>query len=382
MRSLNEKLRNLKHVSGWRSSRRYLAFAVDDYGTIRTANASARDYLQKHVPSFGGQMDEFDAVETIQDLEALFQVLSGYADEVGKHPIFTAYCLAANPNLERIRGEWLYSYESLDQTYEKLASRDPGSYSGIKELWRQGISEGLIRPQCHGREHFCVPLFELKLHQRAPDLVANLDVESVAGLSGSPELPGVGFTHAFGLQNTDALPVQRRILEDGFRMFEGVFGYPSKTFVPPALKLDRRHDEFIASQGVKAIDVPFVEKKRVSSALWWPRLNFLSVPKAGLPGRFVRSLSFEPCSGIKSDPVGQALREIEIAFNWQKPAIVSSHRVNYGGHIDAGNRRRGLSQLNDLIKRILSAWPDVRFVSMDTLVDLMDQPESLRPIGQ
>ena len=41
---------NLKNVQGWKTKRRLLAFAVDDYGNIRVANLKAKDnLLQKGV---------------------------------------------------------------------------------------------------------------------------------------------------------------------------------------------------------------------------------------------------------------------------------------------------------------------------------------------
>jgi len=63
---LKNEARAGKHFLGWRSPQCYVAFAVDDYGSIRTANAAARDYQQKQAPTFCGQMDELIAVQTIQ----------------------------------------------------------------------------------------------------------------------------------------------------------------------------------------------------------------------------------------------------------------------------------------------------------------------------
>src|SRR6056297_412828 len=107
------RARQAKHMAGWRSPEQLVAFAVDDYGSVRTADAAARDVLGRTVPSFGGQMDEFDAVETRQDLEALFETLAGHRDRTGNPCILTTYCLSANPDFERIRTERAYSYETL-----------------------------------------------------------------------------------------------------------------------------------------------------------------------------------------------------------------------------------------------------------------------------
>lgn len=365
-------LHELKHLPGWHSSQRYIAFAVDDYGSIRTANARAAEYLRGKLPGFGGQMDEFDAVETREDLERLFEVLSQHADCEGTKAIFTAYCLSANPNFEVMRRYQRYECESIEETYSRLQAEDPTEYEGTWAAFQQGMHENLIRPQCHGREHFCVPLIESKLRKQASDLLANLEVDSMAGLSPIPEMPGVGFTHAFGFQDSSCFDLQRQIIADGLSRFKQFFGFPSTTFTPPASKLHPGLDGFIGSLGVRSIDKPLLSRQYASKSNRLPRLNFLKSPRNGKGGKIVRTLSFEPCSGVKSDPVGQALREIEVAFRWRKPAIISSHRVNYGGHIAPANRESGLSQLDELLGRISRIWPDIRFVSVDELVNIME----------
>ncbi|MEX0450068.1 hypothetical protein V6X63_09950 [Spiribacter sp. 221] len=78
-----------------------------------------------------------------------------------------------------------------------------------------------------------------------------------------------------------------------------------------------------------------------------------------------------PTSGTKSDPVGHALAQIDTAFRWRKPAIISSHRVNYAGHIDSKNRERGLAGLAELLQGIVKRWSDVRFITAHTLLQLI-----------
>jgi len=57
------------------------------------------------------------------------------------------------------------------------------------------------------------------------------------------------------------------------------------------------------------------------------------------------------------------MSEINIAFRMKKPAIISSHRINYVGFIDSSNRDRNLKSLNQLLTRILEKWPDVEFMT-------------------
>ena len=58
-----------------------------------------------------------------------------------------------------------------------------------------------------------------------------------------------------------------------------------------------------------------------------------------------------------------SFRQICTAFKWNKPAIISSHRVNFCGEIDPENRSKGLQALKALLKRVAKHYPDVEFMS-------------------
>jgi hypothetical protein len=61
------------------------------------------------------------------------------------------------------------------------------------------------------------------------------------------------------------------------------------------------------------------------------------------------------------------MARIQVAFLYNKPAVISSHRVNYVGYIDSKNRDIGLGQLKKLLERVVERWPDVNFISTDQL---------------
>lgn len=55
----------------------------------------------------------------------------------------------------------------------------------------------------------------------------------------------------------------------------------------------------------------------------------------------IRNCIFEPSQPDK-DWINSCLKEIENAFMWKKPAVISTHRVNYIGSLNESNRVRGL----------------------------------------
>uniref|UniRef100_UPI0040496F24 hypothetical protein n=1 Tax=Flavobacterium sp. TaxID=239 RepID=UPI0040496F24 len=81
----------------------------------------------------------------------------------------------------------------------------------------------------------------------------------------------------------------------------------------------------------------------------------------------IRNCFFEPSSAPDRDWVDSCLVQISSAFLWNKPAVICSHRINYIGFIDEKNRDRGLRDLNNLLKKIVQKWPEVKFISTDEL---------------
>jgi len=61
------------------------------------------------------------------------------------------------------------------------------------------------------------------------------------------------------------------------------------------------------------------------------------------------------------------MKQISNSFFWNKPAIISMHRLNFMGSLSEENRTINLSGLNTLLHQIFKQWPDVIFLSSDQL---------------
>jgi hypothetical protein len=64
---------------------------------------------------------------------------------------------------------------------------------------------------------------------------------------------------------------------------------------------------------------------------------------------------------------------MKIAFGWNKPAIINTHRVNYIGSLYPSNRKNGLNQLRTLLQKIKKNWPKVEFLATHELGELILQ---------
>lgn len=368
---------HLKNLRGWKTSKRYVAFAVDDYASIRVNSRQALENLLNSGVCLKDTFDRLDSVETVQDLEALFEVLDSVRDGQGRPAVFTAYALSANPDCRQmLERRESYAYETVPATFESLTAEQAQAYAGAWSLWAEGMGRGLIRPQFHGREHFNVALLEHKLRRNAVDLQANLENRSMAGLAPESCMPDVAFTEAFGLANEEELAAHRRILAEGLDLFEQVWGFRSETFTPPAMKLHPDLFETAVQGGVRAIDKPLRFQRSLGNGRVRKEFNKSGAGRGANHITVVRNVVFEPCQNMGFEPIGRALEQIEAAFFWGRPAIISSHRVNFCGHLDEGNRKTGLAALHALLTKIVERWPEVEFIPVDRLTREMSTHSS------
>jgi len=364
---------NLKNITGWRTPRKLVAFAVDDYCNVRVASRAALNNLKGAGLELSGRFDGLDTMETRQDLEALFETLGSVRDAQGHAAVFTAYALSANPDFERIRACGAsYQYEPVTITFQRLAAEQPAAYEGAWKLWQEGMEKGLIRPQFHGREHFNIRLFEEKLQRKTSDLLANLANRSLAGLTREPSFPDIGFSQAFAVHDDSCLGRQIEVLKDGMQLFEQCFGIKSITFTPPAQTLSPRLYPVCEKLGIRLIHKPRLVRRKAASSEYVYELSWTGRKSPVGHVSLVRNVVFEPGLEDARASEERVLQQIAAAFRWQKPAVISSHRVNFCGLIDEKNRSLSLQKLRRVLERIVSRWPDVEFVAVDDLAALMN----------
>ena len=65
------------------------------------------------------------------------------------------------------------------------------------------------------------------------------------------------------------------------------------------------------------------------------------------------------------------MRDIDLAFRLRKPAVISTHRVNFMGGLSTENRDRGISLLDNLLSAMLKRWSDIEFLDVVELGDAM-----------
>src|SRR5699024_9868362 len=365
-------LLNVKNVIGWKTDRKIIVFSVDDYGNVRLDSKEARERLTDAGIPINSRFDVYDALETRQDLEGLYGVLTSVKDKNGRPAVFTPYALPCNINFEKIRKRrnQKYYYELLPKTFEKQTVAHPDAYVGAWELWKEGIRSGLMIPQFHGREHMNLKVFKEGLDRESPELLIQLNNRSFVALS-DIDNKTISPLAAFDFWEFDENKNFHTIIEDGIKQFKKVFGYYPQNFTPPSYNVHPVLYKTLANNGIRFVDQALYAKEHQGRGKAKKRFNYLGKQRSEIK-MMVRNVVFEPTEDRGINWVTYAIKQIAAAFRWNKPAIVSSHRVNFCGHIDRKNRKKGLNALQELLTRIVSRWPDVEFMSADELGEVMD----------
>lgn len=367
---------NIKNLPGWKTNRKLILFSVDDYGNVRLNSKEAREKLNAVGLKSSNRFDAYDTLETREDLELLYATLSSVKDTLNKPAVFTPYALSCNIDFAKMSENNFseYTYELLPDTYKKLSAQQSDAYSGAWELWQEGIAKGLMAPQFHGREHLNLKVFHQKLKNKDTDILTALKNHSYTSIN-TKEYAIKSYTAAFAFQQVEDLNSYPEIISSGLNAFEKVYGYRATVFTPPAQQFHPSLKHVLWENGIEAMDRPFMAMQHLGNGKYKRQWNTTGLKKNGKV-TLVRNVVFEPTMHAEDVAVNKALQQIEAAFRWNKPANISSHRVNFCGHIDPKNREKGLSALRTLLQKIVQRWPDVEFVSAAELVRIIQNAKN------
>lgn len=356
---------NLKNIRGWSTNRKIVVFAVDDYGNVRIDSETALRQMEADGMKAFSNFDRFDALETESDLSQLFEVLSSVKDKNGSSAAFTAFSLPANIDYETMAANdyQKYEYELLPQTFAKLKG-----YERTWDVWQQGISEKLIEPQFHGREHLNINILEKALQNKDHNTLVALKNRSYTRIT-TKTYPS--YTAAFDFVNFSENEAFKEIIIDGLNCFEKVFGFRATNFNSPGGREHSVLHKTLHENGIRFMDMPFDKKEYQGDGKYIRQINYMGKKNNLGQTYLIRNAVFEPVDKRKSNHIGNTLKQIELAFRWNKPAVISSHRVNFCGHIDENNRKNGLDALGKLLQEIVKKWPDAEFMTSSELGKLI-----------
>jgi len=337
LKSIIEKILN---IPGWHTDRKIVVFESDDWGAIRMPSRNVYEALKDlGIAVDASFYNRYDALESNEDLEALFSVLSKYVDKQGNLPVITALSIVANPDFERIKKNNFesYFYELATETLKSYGS----SHDRVHKLWKEGRDKGLFYPEFHGREHFHINRWMRLLRENNQ----YRQCFEHGFLSIRPdELGIVAKSHfpAFDLDNPEELEAQKGIVKEGIDLFKTIYGYAPKMFVPPNGIAHREIEDCTSLLGIDFLYGAKRQSQPKGDGTYSRKFRYTGKRNKQKQVFLGRNVQFEPAKTGRSDEWNKALKGIDAAFNLKKPAIISTHRVNYMGFIDAQNRANGL----------------------------------------
>lgn len=362
--------KNLSNILGWRTQRKIVVFESDDWGSIRTrSKIDYEEMLRNGLDLQTSHFNKFDSLESNSDLTSLYSVLSSYKDSTGRNPVFTPMCLVANPNFEKIKSNDFeeYYYEPFTETCKKYPEHER-----VHSLWMEGIKRRLFVPQLHGREHLNVARWMGALKNDNKGLIMGFNHGSIgATFFNNIKLPE--HLAAFNPESPSDIEYYKEVILNAGVLFEEICGYKPQHFIASKSPEPKCMELPLSQIGVKYLTRYKVQKYPLGNGKFNRQFNWLG--KRNKLGQIylTRNSGFEPSDRYINNPVESCISEIDNAFKWNKPAIISTHRVNYIGFLDVNNRENGLNSLSKLLRIIIEKWPQVEFMSSAELGDLISQ---------
>ena len=361
---LGNLVKKLSNLPGWKTNRKIVVFESDDWGSIMMPSKEVYKNLQNEGFGIGkgleSRYNEYDSLASAEDLQALFETLSSVKDSKNQSVKFTAMSLVANPDFDKIKANnyTSYNYELFTDTLARYNRAD------AYQLWKEGIDSGVFYPEFHGREHLNVQYWLRELQQN--DKLTRLAFDqSMWGFNrGEGKL---GYQAAFDLDQASDVQEQHHIIKDGLRLFKQLHGYNARFFVPPNGPINNQLEQTAAKNGIDYMSSPKLQKEALGGGRTKTHFRYLGKKNKHQQIYITRNVFFEPTGG--KDQANRALREIELAFKFKKPAVISSHRVNFIGVLDEQNRTDSLKELKNLLAYIVKKWPDVEFMTSTELGD-------------
>ena len=357
---------------GYHTDRKLVVIESDDWGSIRMPSRETFEHLK-----FIGDSPDKDAflsndsLESEDDLKALFGVLSSIKDFKGNHPIITANFAMANPNFDKINyAGGVYEYEPFYHTYDRYFGNN-----NVLDLVKEGYSNRLMLPQLHCREHLNVNRWMRDLKNGNPNTLLAFKNKTM-GVGASFDSKNLfGYMDAF---NTDCTTPQEldEILEEAHKIFIETFGFKSESFVASCFVWEDSLEESLKKQGIRSIQsASWQYKPHGKDGEYKLKRTLRYTGQKGNYGHIysARNCAYEPAYNQDAQAcVESCLTSIKRSFDVKKPAIITSHRLNYISAINPQNRENNLCGLKDLLNKTLSEFPDVEFVSSPELFTIME----------
>lgn len=355
---------------GYKTERHIVVIESDDWGSMTVPNKEVyANLLREGILMDLSHYSKYDTLESIDDVECLYEVLDSVKDSNGNPAVVTLNFLTSNPDYKAIRESNYdaYFYETIDKTYDRY------SRGNVIRIVTEGMNSGLAQPQLHGREHLNISLWLRYLKEGFRPVVMAFDNEMFAVVNKTVDLPMESVKRSMYPKTPEEVEINNAQIIDGQKMFKTVWGFESKSFIAPNYAWHPLIETTLINNGIKYLQGGYKQQyydyKDQKNAI---RYHYMGERLDNGLICSVRNVEFEPSEYIDRSIVESTLSQVSDAFKKKKPCIISTHRVNYCGGLDITNRDRSLRQLKTLLCAIVRKYPDVEFMPSTSLFQLME----------
>lgn len=358
--------KHLINIRGKKIKEKFLVLESDDWGAIRIPNKEVREvFWQKGYTKKTDPFARFDALESAQDYQALFEVLARFKDIKGNSPVLTANFIMNNPDFDAIknRGFQQYHSESFLKTYQSYPSSE-----NAWEVLQEGLRQKLIYPQFHGAEHLNVIRWMDLLHKNETRFREAFELQCYS-IDDKNQNRRANLMAAYDFGSEAELEYIKKSIEVGLQQFHNVFGFASKTTIAPCYVWNHAVEQVMQNNKVACFQGSYQQNIPKIGKPFQKKYRYTGQQNAQNQTYLVRNGLFEPSLNNQIDWVQKSLESIEIAFRWGKPAIIGAHRINFVGRLDEHQRNQNLKELKLLLEKALERWPEIQFVNSAQLFE-------------
>jgi hypothetical protein len=362
-------MKKLQNIIGWHTNKKIIVLESDDWGSFHFKNTYYRDkLLKKYEPNLW--MHYHDTFESAADLNHLFEVLNSFKSKKKKTAKVTFLMNPSNPSFEKIKQNNFETFCS-EPFLETLNKRKDGKE--IFSLYQQAKSSNLLEVGFHGREHLNVQQWMKDLQSN--DTFAHLGFENKTWGLSKAYIPGCkkSYRATYDIAEYRELENLKINIKEGIDIMNRTFHQNTSYFLAPNGPYHLSLNSELQKNGINYIGLAKLHNNPLETKWYQKKLFWLGKnTKEGLKV-ITRNVMFEPGSSRQIDPVNHALSQIQVAFRYGKPAVISSHRANFVGGMDADYRDKNLALLKMLLFEILKKWPEVEFMTSSELGELMQR---------
>ena len=344
----------------------------DDWGSIRMPSTQILDELKAKGYNYADYIgyDLYDTLASNEDLEVLIDTLLSVKGADGQPAKLTMNCVVANPDFDKIRqsGFKEYHYELFIDTLRRYPHHDR-SFS----LWKEGMKQGVLRPQFHGREHLNAQMWMKLLQKGCKPIIDSFDKGVISVIVDMKDDPRQHSLAAYNLATEDEYAFAKNSVIEGLAIFEELFGYRSESMIAPNYTWDTAIEEAAFICGVRYIQGGRSQRHSYYVNQNGGRNTIRYTGQVNNYGQIytVRNCMFEPSENPRHG-VDYCMSQVKKAFSRRQAAIISVHRQNFIGELYPLNRENNIRLFRDLLVCIIAKYPDVVFMSSDEFGRLIE----------